>query len=109
MLKIACLHCLKSGKAAGLDDLCKENVLLAHPSITVHLKFLFNIVCTHGFVPDAFGHGVTVPVIKDRLGDASSPSNYRPITLSPVISKIFEYCILRKFEHFFSSLVSKKT
>jgi len=54
-----------------------------------------------GFVPDAFGHGVTVPVIKDRLGDASSPNNYRPITLSPVISKIFEYCILHKFEHFF--------
>ena len=76
------LHCLKSGKAAGLDDLCKENVLFAHPSIIVHLKFLFNIICTHGFVPDAFGHDVTVPVIKDRLGNASSPSNYRPIIRS---------------------------
>ena len=46
------------------------------------LKFLFNIICTHGFVPDAFGHDVTVPVITDRLGDASSPSNYRPIIRS---------------------------
>jgi len=41
----------------------------------------------HDFVPDASGHGVTVPVIKDRLGDAldaSSLVNYRPITLDSV-------------------------
>ena len=65
-------------------------------------SFMFReLSVAFGFVPDAFGHGVTVPVIKDRLGDASSPSNYRPITLSPVISKTFEYCILHTFEHFF--------
>ena len=53
------LHCLKSGKAAGLDDLCKENVLFAHPSIIAHLKFLFNIICTHGFV--TFWGGLCCP------------------------------------------------
>ena len=53
--------------------------MYAHPSIIIHLK-LFNI-CTHGFVPDAFGVGITVPVIKDRLGDITCSSNYRPITL----------------------------
>jgi len=95
------LSCVKSGKASGLDDLCKETILYAHPALIVHLKFLFNIICTHGFVPDAFGQGVTVPIIKDRLANASSTSNYRPITLSPIISKIFEYCILHKYEHFF--------
>jgi len=55
----------------------------------------------HGFNPDAFGEGITVPVIKDRLRDQSFTSNYRPITLSPVISKIFEYCILRQYEYLF--------
>ena len=44
----------------------------------------------HGFIPDAFCEGITVPVIKDRLGDQSCTSNYRPIT---VISEVFEYCI----------------
>jgi len=95
------LRCLKSGKASGLDDLCKENILYAHPAIIVRLKILFNLICKHGFVPDAFGQGVTVPVIKDRLGDISSTSKYWPITLSPVISKLFEYCILHKFDHLF--------
>ena len=48
-----------------------------------------------------FGQGVTIPVIRDQLGDSSSVSNYRPITLSPVILKIFEYCVSHKFEHLF--------
>jgi len=42
------------------------------------------MICEHGYVPDHF-------VVKDRLGYLSCASNYRPITLSPIISKIFEY------------------
>ena len=90
------MQCLKFGTASGIYDLCKENIINAHPTVIVHLKIRFNIICIQGFVPDAFGQGVTIPVIKDQLGDSSSLSNYRPITLSPVISKIFECCVLHK-------------
>ena len=65
------------------------------------------MICTHGFVPDNFGMGVIVLVLKDRL-DICSANNYRPVTLSPVISKIFEYCVLHKYKHLFIS-VSKRT
>jgi len=54
----------------------------------------------HGFVPNSFGLGITVPVVKNKLGDLSCADNYRAITLSPVISKVFEYCVLHKFEGF---------
>jgi len=54
------------------------------------------MILMHGFVPDNFGLGVTVAVVKDKLGDATAASNYRPITLSPVISEIFEYCIVQQ-------------
>ena len=57
------------------------------------------MICGHGFVPDNFGHSVTVPVVKHKMKDLCSADNYRPITLSPVISKNFEYCILNKYEH----------
>jgi len=91
------LKCLKAGKASGFNNLCKENILYAHPIIITHLTNLFNMISMHGLVPDNFGLGVTVPVVKDKLGDITAASNYRPITLSPVISKIFEYCIVQQY------------
>jgi Reverse transcriptase (RNA-dependent DNA polymerase) len=57
------------------------------------------MLLTHGIVPHIFTCGVIVPVLKDRNGDASSIKNYRGITISPCISKLFEMCILHKFEH----------
>jgi len=44
-----------------------------------------------------------VPVVKDRLGNLCVSDNYRPVTLSPFVSKIFEYCVLHKFEGIFES------
>jgi len=55
----------------------------------------------HCFVPDDFGIGVIILIIKDRLGDTSDVSNYRGITLSPVISKLFEYCVMEKYYKYF--------
>ena len=34
--------------------------------ILIQLKILFNIICIHGFVPDDFGIGIVVPVVKDK-------------------------------------------
>jgi len=30
---------------------------------------LFNIMSVHGVVPDGFGVGIVIPVVKDKLGD----------------------------------------
>jgi len=92
------VNCLKNGKACGADGLSKENIVYGHPVLFVHLKLLFNMMFVHGFVPDKFGLGITVPIIKDRLGNLNTVNNYRPVTISPVIAKVFEYCILNKFD-----------
>lgn len=97
------LSSLKFGKAGSLDGLTKESIAYCHPVILIHLQLLFNMICLHGYVPDDFGVGVIVPIVKDRFGDICKTDNYRPITLSPVISKIFEYCILHKYDHFLCS------
>lgn len=55
------------------------------------------MMLNHYYVPDAFGSGIIVPIVKDKSGDLSSVDNYRPITLSPVISKLFESFILAKY------------
>ena len=97
------LASLKFGKAAGHDGLTKESLCYCHPVILVHLKLLFNMMSVHGYVPDDFGVGVVVPVLKDRSGDLCSADNYRPVTLSSVISKVFEYCVLRKYDDMLNS------
>ena len=53
----------------------------------------------HGFVVDAFGFGIVVPLMKDKTGDANSLNNYRGITIIPVISKLFEILLLEYFEN----------
>jgi hypothetical protein len=49
----------------------------------------------HSYVPSEFGKGIIVPLVKNKTGDLSSLSNYRAITLIPVISKLFESVLLR--------------
>lgn len=48
-------------------------------------------------VPQTFHAGLIVPVVKDKRGDLTDINNYRPITLSPCISKLFEMCILELY------------
>jgi len=48
----------------------------------------------HGKVPSLFGCGIIVPLLKNNNLDNSIASNYRGITLSSHISKLFEMCIL---------------
>jgi hypothetical protein len=85
-----------------LTNTCRH-VLYAHPSVIIHLTNLFNAIIKHAHVPDQFGLGIVIPLVKDKSGDLSNSDNYRAITVSPVLSKIFEMCILHKFGSFFYS------
>lgn len=96
-------HSLQKGKAAGDDNVTVEHILYAHPSIIHHLCRLFNMMIKHGYVPAKFGSGIIVPIIKDRLGDATKLDNYRAITIGSVISKIFECCVSSKCNSYLCS------
>ena len=71
-----------------------EHLFHAHPIISVHLSLLFTILLRYSLVPDAFGHSVVIPQLKNPDGNQFSSDNYRAITLSPVISKIFEMTVM---------------
>ena len=97
------IRSLNMSKAAGCDGLTAEHIVHSHPAVVVHLKLLFTMMLSHSFVPDSFGAGIVIPVVKDKHGDIGSIDNYRPITLSPVISKVFESFLLHKFSSFMST------
>ena len=56
----------------------------------VTITHLFKLIVQCGIVPTDFGCGVIILLVKNSDGDMTSSENYRGITLSPVISKLFE-------------------
>jgi hypothetical protein len=70
---------------------------------SVLLCRLFNSMLRCGRVPNDFHMGIIIPVIKDVNADVSTSNNYRGITLSLTIPKLFELCIMEKFGHLFDS------
>ena len=98
-----CLHAMKPGKAAGCDGTETEHVLNAHPILVSILGALFNAMLQHGYVPDNFGRGIIIRLIKNNSGDALKSIYSRGITLSSNISKLFEMCVLDLFDKYLAS------
>ena len=72
------------------SEIIKENSEL----IAVPLTILFNKSLQSGSFPDQFKHATVIPILKK--GSASELSNYRPISLLSIFSKIFEK-IMKKY------------
>ena len=84
---------MKSGKCADEEDVSAEHFHNAPLNLLERLTFLFNCMLNHAFVPSQFRLGFMIPLIKDRLGNKSDVQNYRGITISPIMSKVFEHVL----------------
>ena len=88
---------LKRGKAVGPDRISAEHYMNADRHVLcVLLSLCFNSFLVHGYLPNDFMISSISPVLKDKTGDVSDTSNYRPIALTSVASKILERIILSK-------------
>ena len=96
---------MKSNKSADDDDISAEHLHNAPLSVLTRIASLFNAMLNHSFVPKQFRLGFMVPIIKDQSGNHSDSSNYRGITISPIVSKLFEHCLKNVF---FESLSSSQ-
>ena len=96
---------LRSGKAADITGLTAEHLTHCHPSLSLVLCRLFKLIVQHEYVPSGFRHSYIVPVpkIKDCRAKSMTCHDFRGIAVSPIISKVFEYCILEKFNKFLTS------
>ena len=77
----------KNGKAAGLDNVEAELLKTDLDERTKELTKLFNKVKEEGVAPTSWNRGLIVKLPKK--GDLRECTNWRGITLLPVISKIF--------------------
>jgi len=89
---------MKCRKSPGHDGIMAEHIKHGGPELYVQLCLLFNSMIRHTFVPDDFGLGIIIPLLKAKHGDSSKLDMYRGITLSPVLAKLFELLLLHIYE-----------
>lgn len=91
---------LHQGKAPGIVGL--THLQYSHPSILVLLSKLFQLIILSGCVPNGFNHSYIVPIpkVKDTRTKALTCNDFRGIAISPIISKVFEYCAVDRYKIF---------
>lgn len=99
---------LKSGKACGPDGINASFIKHGKNVIATILKNLINECLLTGFFPKCLKRALVVPIHKSGAKD--SPDNYRPISLLPCISKIFEKVVYKRIIDFCiaKNVLSKK-
>ena len=80
---------LKSTKSEGYDNICTNVIKCCKNEISLVLAHLVNLSLEHGVFPDKLKNSIIKPLYKKK-GDKTDMSNYRPIALIPILSKLYE-------------------
>ena len=78
---------LKNKKASGLDSISNEMLKSSIQIMLPSIKKLFNHIINTEIFPQEWAKGLILPIFK--TGDRDDPSNYRGITISNCIGKLF--------------------
>jgi hypothetical protein len=88
------LRTLNVNKQGGPDNLSARLLRRCASSVAQPLTLLINVSLKVGRLPQAWKIGRVVPVEKSAKISSADPSNYRPICLLNVMSKIMEKCVM---------------
>ena len=94
---------MKRGKAAGLDGITSEHLRFSHCLLSCVLSKLYNFnYVMFGSRASLFWCTVsyTVPVIKNStymFSKTITVDDFRGVSISPVLSKVLEHCILDRY------------
>ena len=89
---------LKQDASPGLDGIPASMVKFAVEYIAKPLSYLINNSFQTGEFPDKLKHAKVIPIFK--AGDHACFSNYRPISILPAFSKIFEKALVSRINGF---------
>ena len=85
------LAALKTNKTTGLDQINARLLKDSAYSIVSGLTKIVNASLFSQTFPDIWKNGKIVPLYKSN--DPTSPNNYRPITILPILSKILKHIV----------------
>lgn len=91
-------------KTSGPDELSGRILRECAAELAPSLTIIFNLSLSSGTVPESWKRANVTPVFKK--GDKEMCSNYRPISLLTVASKVLERALLNKIFLYFSHLIT---
>ena len=84
---------INTNTALGPDDVSPCFIKHGGPALMSALFLLFHICYQHGMLPTQWTEGIIIALFK-HVGDVKSVVNYRPITVTSVIIRLFERLML---------------
>ena len=92
---------LENKSSSGHDGISNKLLKVLKFELSKPLTLIINQMITTGVFPDSFKISKIIPLFKK--GDSSLLSNYRPISLLPTISKIFERILYNQLYEYFNN------
>lgn len=89
---------LKNTNSVGYDEVRTDILKKCINTIVPVLTYLINLSFDNGIFPEVLKKSIIKPLFKK--GDKGDLNNYRPITLIPVFSKIFEKAMHKRLTSF---------
>ena len=87
---------LQRGKACGQDGILPEHIIYGGSNYRLWLLKVFNAIIDLEVVPPSLLRAIIVPIYKGKGRDPLSMDNYRGISLTSVIGKLFERIVLQR-------------
>ena len=95
------LSTLEERKATGLDNISSRPLRTVAPAISENLASLLYACLSLGQFPSEWKCANIIPVPKS--GDKHFAKNYRPVSVLPVLAKVFESIVHRQLYEYFDS------
>ena len=103
------IKCLKNKSSCGHDGISNLVVKISATVPAPFLAHVFNECFKEGIIPDSLKIAKVIALHKS--GDKTDPNKNRPISLLPVISKIYERIVYNRINNFLKKhkVVKKKS
>ena len=90
---------IKANKSDPIHDFSSDFLKNAPDILYEHLAIVIKAFVVHEHVTESLLLATLVPIVKDKLGDLCSSSNYRSIAISSLILKLIDWIILINYGH----------
>ena len=98
---------MKKSFGFGSDGIASHFIKIAFPVISQSLCSIFNLSINTGKFPDCWKTSCVAPILKS--GEHDDRSNYRPISVLPVVSRLFEKLIYDQLYNHLDKKISVHT